>query len=528
MKKRKNTRRRDAFEFDEEPSGLLDLILVAVAVLVMLGIVVGAWLLFRGFRGDTWEKDSQAESKIEEIQTDTETAASETDPDKEETSGSEEASQQEEPQIAEEQAKGDPQEQGRMSEQSEGAIADVREILVGDGAVEITQTTIGIDVSRYQGTIDWAKVADSGIEFAMIRVGYRTAETGEIVEDSNARYNLQEATGNGIKAGVYFFSTAINAEEALEEARWVKNLISGYRITYPVAFDCEGYEKAGSRQVGLNREERTAIAEAFLKEIHAGGYTPMFYSAKSELEHDSKWVTSLLERSYKMWVSWYPEAPFPETAKADYAGELAMWQYTNRGTVAGVEGAVDVNVAYFGYETEADIQGEEANQVEADAEALMNFEEVNETVTAKNATNLRNIPSQGEESIVMYTLKNGETAVRTGISASGWSRVVYAGETYYAVSSYLTTDLSVKAPEPEVDDRIKTEFAAVSENVTPKMEVNLRKLPSVTNPDAVVVVTITHGEVVRRTGINTDHGWSRVEYNGQILYCVSSYLEVVE
>lgn len=160
------------------------------------------------------------------------------------------------------------------------------------------------------------------------------------------------------------------------------------------------------------------------------------------------------------------------------------------------------------------------------------FREVEETITAKDATNLRNMPSQGTESKVMVTLKNGQTATRIGISDSGWSKVKYKGEVYYAVSNYLTTDLTPPSPMPTAvptdDDGIKTVFTACEEMVSPKMEVNLRKLPSVTNPEAVVVVTLPYGAVVKRTGINTDVGWSRVEYEGQILYCVSSYVYVVE
>lgn len=159
------------------------------------------------------------------------------------------------------------------------------------------------------------------------------------------------------------------------------------------------------------------------------------------------------------------------------------------------------------------------------------FREVRETITAKNATNLRNMPSQGEESKVVVTLKNGQTATRIGISNTGWSKVDYKGEIYYAVSSYLTTDLSTPTPAPTpapVDDGIKTVFTTCEEMVSPKIEVNLRKLPSVTNPEAVVVVKLPYGAVVKRTGINTDVGWSRVEYEGQVLYCVSSYVYVVE
>lgn len=157
----------------------------------------------------------------------------------------------------------------------------------------------------------------------------------------------------------------------------------------------------------------------------------------------------------------------------------------------------------------------------------MKFREVEETVTAKDVTNLRNMPSQGTESTVLRQLNNGETAARTGISDSGWSRLVLDGTTYYAVSNYLTEDLSYRPEEPE-DDGIKTRFTDCREQVTPKIEINLRSIPSVTNPDSVVVATAYAGEVFVRTGINAELGWSRVEYNGQVLYCVSSYLTAAE
>ena len=189
-------------------------------------------------------------------------------------------------------------------------------------------------------------------------------------------------------------------------------------------------------------------------------------------------------------------------------------------------GKIGQNVA----ETDIRLQEErKAAEEEAKKDLGMVFSAVQETVTAKDATNLRDIPSQGEDSTVMLTLQNGQTATRIGVSDKGWSKLEYNGETYYAISNYLTTDLTVKPQEavPE-DDGIKTVFTACNEQVTPKIEVNLRTLPSVTNPEATVVVTLKAGEVVTRTGINTDVGWSRVEYNGQTLYCVSSYVYVVQ
>ncbi len=422
---------------------------------------------------------------------------------------------------------------GGMSE-GEGTSVYVAELLSAEGANELAGKSIGIDVAKYQGTIDWKQVADAGIEFAMVRVGYRTQKTGEICPDTNAKYNMQEAQANGIKVGAYFFSTAVTEAEAIEEADWVADYIAQYRITYPVAYNCEGFDDSESRQYSLSQSERTDIAAAFLNRIYECGYTPMFYAAKSELEADAEWDTSRLQQTYKLWMAWYPDylTPLDEGADA-YADGYAMWQYTSKGNIPGITETVDVDVAYFSYENVADAKSNIApDSVRADVEALMKFTEVNETVTAKEKTNLRDIPSQGPDSTVKVTLANGETAIRTGVSDSGWSRIEYGGQVYYAVSSYLTTDLNYQVPSSasasDSVDGLKTKFTAVSDTVTAKMEVNLRTLPSVTNPDSAVVAVLHNGEVATRTGINEEYGWSRVDYNGQTLYCISSYLTNVQ
>ena len=428
-----------------------------------------------------------------------------------------------------EQEEQDPETETMSTEQ--GTEVDVSQLLSSEAVAETDEITFGIDVARYQGTIDWAQVAASGVEFAMVRVGYRMDKSREIVADSNARYNMQEAQKNGIKLGAYFFSTAVNEEEAKAEADWTADYISQYQITYPVAFDCEGFEREDSAQYGLSASQRTDIAIAFLNRIYERGYTPMFYSSMHEMTGDAKWETSRIEKNYRIWVSQYPSAPYPQTEKSSYQGVHAMWQYTNRGTVAGISQPVDVNIAYFGYEGAASAQSAETpEEASADVEALMPFTVVDEEVTAKDTTNLRSIPSQGEESTVLYTLKNGDTAKRTGVSDTGWSRLTYNGQTVYAVSSYLTTDLSAQAPKQENQegagsgDGLKTKFSERNEQVTAKIEVNLRRLPSVTNPDAAVAAVLHNGGYATRTGINEEYGWSRVEYNGETLYCISSYL----
>lgn len=420
----------------------------------------------------------------------------------------------------------DPQEQVQSED---GAAADMSDVLTGAG--ENQNVSVGIDVARYQGVIDWQQVAGSGVQFAMIRTGYRTQTGGQICEDSTAKYNMQEATKNGIKIGVYFFSTAVNEEEAVQEADWVSDYIAQYQITYPVAYNCEGFYEHNSRQFGLGKETRTGIAMAFLNRIAERGYTPMFYAAKNEMEGDRDWNITKISEKYKIWVSQYPAEPFPMTEKSSYTSPHAMWQYTNRGTIPGIPKNVDMNVAYFGYDAAAAARSNEApEEVGADVEALMNFTDVDETVTAKDVVNLRDRPGQGADSVVLGTLSNGTTAKRTGVSDSGWSRLVIDGQKFYAVSSFLTTDTSYVTPDTaavqaaaQPDNGIKTQFAPVNESVTAKIEVNLRKLPSVTNPDAAVSATLKYGEWITRTGIS-DNGWSRVDYNGQTLYCISSYL----
>ena len=161
----------------------------------------------------------------------------------------------------------DPQYEADMGMSDEGSGASVT---LSAGGNETADTTIGIDVSKYQGTIDWAEVASSGVDFAMIRVGYRTQKTGVIYADTNAKYNMQQAAANGIKVGVYFFSSAVNESEAIEEAGWVADYIANYNITYPVAFDCEGFDSADSRQNGMSNDDRTNVADAFLQETADG------------------------------------------------------------------------------------------------------------------------------------------------------------------------------------------------------------------------------------------------------------------
>ena len=400
-------------------------------------------------------------------------------------------------------------------------------------AKETDEITTGIDVARYQGTIDWTRVATSSVDFAMVRLGYRSYADGGIVEDPNARYNLQEAQKNNIMLGAYFFSSAVNTTEAVEEANWAADILDHYSINYPIAYDCEGFLEETSRQYDMSVKERTDVALAFLKQIEKRGYEGMFYASKNDMEKFHRWDMSRIEKHYKVWVAQYPEVGYPTTEKSSYTGPHAMWQHTTKGVVPGITQNVDLDVAYFGYaEINPPISDVPPEEAKPDVEAMMTFEQVNELVTAKEETNLRSAPSQGEDSTVLYTLKHGQEATRIAISSSGWSKLEFEGNIYYAVSNLLTTDFNyTPAPvyeEKTEDDGVTTRFVAVQEQVTAKIEANLRTLPSVDHPDCKIVTLLKNGTVVTRTGINEELGWSRLDYNGQTVYCVSSLLKVVE
>lgn len=299
---------------------------------------------------------------------------------------------------------------------------------------EIATAALGIDVSRYQGQINWDMVAASGVQFAMVRVGYRTQATGILNEDPYAQYNLQEAQRVGIKVGAYFFSAAVNEAEAVEEAVFTANLIDKYSITFPVAYDCEGFRNTSSRQYGLGKAARTALAVRFLDTIASRGYTPMFYASKNEMTDSRDWDMNVLNQ-YKVWVSQYPAQPFPITPASSYAGPQVMWQYTDKAMIAGINGAVDMNVSYFNYDGIA--APKDANGA-ANATVNVQYTDVYEVVTPNTKVNLRTVASTESTDTIVVPINPGDMVFRTGIGNNGWSKVILNGQVLYAYSAYLT------------------------------------------------------------------------------------------
>ena len=328
---------------------------------------------------------------------------------------------------------GDPQK--RYTEEN-GKEVTMASLLGDNGAY-----SNGADVSKLQGRVNWMKVAESGIDYVMIRVGYRNDTDGTICEDKYASYNLISAQAVGLKVGVYFYSTAVNEEEAEQEAHWVINYVAGYSITYPVVYRCEDYTSESSRMYGLSNDERTENALAFMNTISEAGYNAMLYAGKNELEGNSQWNTDDIEEQYPVWLASYNEGAYPLVSAPDYDGVCAMWTYTNKGHVGGIYEDVDMNVAYFSYDREADPFDPDDRLYDSinEAELGIVFKSVDETVTAKEETTLRSLPDI--KGTVEYVLYNGDTARRTALGDNGWSRLEYNGETVYAITSYLTTDL---------------------------------------------------------------------------------------
>ncbi|MBQ2273940.1 MAG: SH3 domain-containing protein [Clostridia bacterium] len=374
----------------------------------------------------------------------------------------------------------------------------------------------GIDVSKWQGKIDWQKVAKSGINFAVIRVGFR-GEDGKIYPDENFDYNIQQAEKNGILVGVYFFSTAKTENEAKEEAAFTADKIKGYKISLPVVYDCEGYKNTDSRMFSLSADERTQNALAFLQSIEKYGYKGMFYGSKNDLEDANIWNVKLLEKQYKIWVAQYSSPTYPQKENPDYDGKYDMWQYTNRGVVPGVDGNCDMVLSYSEYKESKPINKNTVNKDAAPPKTQQEllYTDANDSVTAKDSVNLRTGPSTKYD--VVGTLKSGTFLTRTGIGKNGWSKLIYNGQTVYAITSYLTDKVIEKETE-DIVDGIK--FTPANDSVTPKDTVNLRSRPS-TNGEKVA--TVKNGTFLTRTAIGAN-GWSRLSYNGQTVYAITSYL----
>lgn len=200
----------------------------------------------------------------------------------------------------------------------------------------------GIDVSYYQGNIDWKKVKNSGVEFVIIRVGYRGyGSAGTLVEDPKFKTYLDGATKAGLKVGVYFYTQAITTAEAKAEAKFVLDRIKGYSLQMPVYYDIESvdYDTGRLDSAGLSKAQKTALCTAFCDTIIKSGYSAGVYANYTWLNYYIDGAG--LGRKYPIWLAHY-------TSNTNYDQRMDMWQYSGSGTVSGISAYTDVNVWYSG------------------------------------------------------------------------------------------------------------------------------------------------------------------------------------
>ena len=218
----------------------------------------------------------------------------------------------------------------------EQVIMGAKYVFDSEGILSSTTGIMGIDVSKWNGNIDWAQVKASGVNYVIIRCGYRGSSAGALIEDPKYKANIEGATKAGLKVGVYFFSQAIDEVEAVQEASMVLSLVKNYKISYPIFLDVEA---SGGRADNISKETRTAVCKAFCQTIQNSGYTAGIYANKT-------WLTKKIDTSqlgsYKIWLAQYASAP-------TYTGRYELWQYKDSGSVPGISGHVDLNLSYLGY-----------------------------------------------------------------------------------------------------------------------------------------------------------------------------------
>lgn len=199
----------------------------------------------------------------------------------------------------------------------------------------------GIDVSVFQGNINWKSVKADGVDFAFIRLGYRGYSNGAIKIDSNFHKNIQGAQAAGVRVGAYFYSQATSRSEAIAEADFCLDELRGYSLDMPVVFDFEGAASSAYRTYGMGTQSIVNVIKAFCDAIEDGGYKSMYYSyAKYLAEHEG--MVSQLE-DYDLWMAMYYRVPF-------FPYNFKIWQYSSSGRVSGISGNVDMNLLFLDYQ----------------------------------------------------------------------------------------------------------------------------------------------------------------------------------
>lgn len=195
---------------------------------------------------------------------------------------------------------------------------------------------LGLDVSAHQGWIDWNAVAESDVDFVILRAGYRGYGSGSVHADEYFEYNISAATATDLGVGIYFFSQALTPEEAASEAQTVLDMIAGYDVDFPIYFDWEPVSDEDARTATISASEVTACAKSFCQVIEDAGYTAGIYF---NLTMAANYYHLYDLKDYEFWLAEYSDVP-------SFPFAIDIWQYTASGTVPGIDVNVDLNLRF--------------------------------------------------------------------------------------------------------------------------------------------------------------------------------------
>ena len=272
----------------------------------------------------------------------------------------------------------------------------------------------GADFSKHQGTIDWASVKQSGVEFVILRAAVRGyGSSGNLVTDSQIAANIKGALSQNIDVGIYVFSQAVTTEEAVEEAERALDIIKGYDIKLPIYFDSEysGAPNRTGRADGLTKAERTSLAIAFCETVRNAGYKPGVYASKSFFYNNLGYV-AFQSRGYEIWLAHYI------SSVTDFKYPYNIWQYTSKGSIGGVQSEyADLDIAYYDYANDSDMSERGKNvMVTASSDDFLSFVNTEEKITRYIKTGLASDKEEALRAASLITNQNASKALIDAIN----------------------------------------------------------------------------------------------------------------
>ena len=272
----------------------------------------------------------------------------------------------------------------------------------------------GADFSKHQGTIDWASVKQSGVEFVILRAAVRGyGSSGNLVTDSQIAANIEGALSQNIDVGIYVFSQAVTTEEAVEEAERALDIIKGYDIKLPIYFDSEysGAPNRTGRADGLTKAERTSLAIAFCETVRNAGYKPGVYASKSFF-YNNLGYAAFQSRGYEIWLAHYI------SSVTDFKYPYNIWQYTSKGSIGGVQSEyADLDIAYYDYANDSDMSERGKNvMVTASSDDFLSFVNTEEKITRYIKTGLASDKEEALRAALLVTNQNASKALIDAIN----------------------------------------------------------------------------------------------------------------